>query len=59
MVQAGSQPLTLKSMLTEWIRDWGTTPYTKEFVSHLKWYAPEIEKVRKRLRADPYQADVA
>jgi hypothetical protein len=28
MIQAGSQPITLISMLTEWIRDWGTTPYT-------------------------------
>ena len=59
MVQAGSQPITLNSMLTEWIRDWGTTPYTKEFLSYMKWYGPEIETVRKRLRAKPYQGDDA
>lgn len=59
MVQAGSQPITLNSMLTEWIRDWGSTPYTKEFVKHLEWYGPEIERVRNRLRAAPYQGHVA
>jgi nicotinamidase-related amidase len=59
MVQAGSQPITLNSMLTEWIRDWGTTPYAKEFLSYMKWYEPEIETVRKRLRAKPYQGDDA
>ncbi len=36
MVQAGSQPITLNSLLTEWIRDWGTTPCTKEFLSYMK-----------------------
>jgi nicotinamidase-related amidase len=58
MIQAGSQPVTVNSIFTEWIRDWGTTPYTKDFVSHLAWYGPEIEKIRQRLRADPYRADV-
>lgn len=57
MIQAGSQPLTVNSLFTEWIRDWGTTPYTDDFMAHMKWYGPEIEKVRARLRADPYQAD--
>jgi nicotinamidase-related amidase len=59
MVQAGSQPLTLNSLLTEWIRDWGTTPYAKDFGSHMEWYGPEIEKVHTRLRAKPYEGDVA
>ena len=59
MIQAGSQPLTVNSLLTEWVRDWGATPYTKDFTSHMEWYGPEIEKVRARLRANPFQADVA
>jgi nicotinamidase-related amidase len=59
MVQAGSQPITVNSLMTEWIRDWGTTPYTEEFVKHLAWYAPEIERVRKRLRAEPFRSEVA
>ena len=46
-------------MMTEWIRDWGSTPYTKEFADHMKWYGPEIETVRKRLRDEPFKADVA
>ena len=59
MVQAGSQPLTLNSLLTEWIRDWGTTPYTKEFTAHMEWYGPEIARIRERLRARPHQGDLA
>jgi nicotinamidase-related amidase len=59
MIQAGSQPLTVNSMLTEWIRDWGTTPYLEDFTSHMQWYGPEIEKIRTRLRTYPYQADIA
>jgi len=57
MIQAGSQPLTVNAMLTEWLRDWGTTPYSKEFMAHMQWYGPEIEKVRTRLRAKPFQGD--
>jgi nicotinamidase-related amidase len=57
MVQAGSQPITLNSLLTEWIRDWRTTPYAEKFYSHMEWYTPEIESVRKRLSADPYSAE--
>jgi nicotinamidase-related amidase len=49
MIQAGSQPVTLNSMQTEWIRDWKTTPYTDGFVSYLDWYTPEIDSVRERL----------
>jgi nicotinamidase-related amidase len=49
MIQAGSRPVTLNSMQTEWIRDWKTTPYTDGFVSYLDWYTPEIEGVRARL----------
>ncbi len=56
MIQAGSQPLTLNSMMTEWLRDWGSTPYAKDFYDHMAWYGPEIEKVRRRLGAEPYQA---
>jgi nicotinamidase-related amidase len=59
MIQAGSQPITVNSLLTEWIRDWGTTPYATQFASHMQWYGPEIEKIRTRLRASPYQGDVA
>ncbi|MBC7896295.1 MAG: isochorismatase family protein [Cytophagaceae bacterium] len=59
MIQAGSQPITVNALLTEWIRDWGTFPYAKEFATHMEWYAPEIERVRKRLRAKPYEVEVA
>ena len=56
MIQAGSRPLTLNSLLTEWVRDWGTTPYEKPFTQYMQWYQAEIEGVRARLRASPYQA---
>ena len=59
MVQAGSQPLTLNSLMTEWLRDWGATPYADDFYSHMTWYGPEIEKVRARLRKEPYSAEAA
>ncbi|MBC7874906.1 MAG: isochorismatase family protein [Ferruginibacter sp.] len=49
MIQAGSQPITLNSLLTEWIRDWKTTPHTDAITSYFKWYGPEIEKVEKRI----------
>jgi nicotinamidase-related amidase len=57
MIQAGSQSLTVNSLLTEWVRDWGTTPYSKDFMNHMQWYSPEIEKVRTRLRDKPFQGD--
>ena len=56
MIQAGSQPVTLNSLQTEWIREWEGSPYSDGFGSYLDWYGPEIEKVRSRLRSDPYPA---
>ena len=56
MIQAGSRPLTLNSLLTEWVRDWGATPYEKPFMQYMEWYQAEIAGVRARLRASPYQA---
>ena len=53
MIQAGSQPLTLNSLITEWIRDWAKSPHGNAAAEHLKWYAPEIEKVRARMREKP------
>ena len=55
MIQAGSQPLTLNSLITEWIRDWGKSPHGNAAAEHLKWYAPEIEKVRAEMRDKPFQ----
>ncbi|MBC7887017.1 MAG: isochorismatase family protein [Ferruginibacter sp.] len=49
MIQAGSQPITLNSLLTEWIRDWKTTPHTEAITNYFKWYTPEIEKVEQRI----------
>jgi nicotinamidase-related amidase len=49
MVQAGSQPLTLGSLLTEWVRDWRTSPYAEGFIADMEWYGPQIESVRDRL----------
>lgn len=49
MIQAGSQPITLNSLLTEWIRDWKTTPHTQAITNYFKWYTPEIEKAEKRI----------
>ncbi|MBC7829747.1 MAG: isochorismatase family protein [Chitinophagaceae bacterium] len=57
MIQAGSQPITLNSLVTEWIRDWKTTPHTETITSYLKWYGPEIEKVRKRLLKNPSKSE--
>lgn len=53
MIQAGSQPLTLNSLFTEWIRDWKTSPYAEAFIAHLEWYGPQIESIRERLAASP------
>lgn len=53
MIQAGSQPITLNSLLTEWIRDWGTTPHGPAAMDHFKWYEPQIAKVRGRMRTKP------
>ena len=58
MIQAGSQPITLSSLLTEWVRDWGTTPFADGFAAHKKWYDAEIEAVRGRLRAQPHKPDL-
>ena len=52
MIQAGSQPLTLNSLFTEWIRDWKTTPFGEAFGSYRAWYDPEIERLQQRIRAD-------
>lgn len=56
MIQAGSQPITLNSMLTEWIRDWKTTPHATAFGSYLEWYTPQIEALRKRYQSNPFKA---
>ena len=53
MIQAGSQPLTLNSLITEWIRDWGLSPHGTAAAEHLKWYAPEIARVRAAMQAKP------
>ena len=52
MIQAGSRPLTVHSLQTEWIRDWKTSPYAAGFFTDMEWYLPEIERVRKRLASE-------
>lgn len=52
MIQAGSQPVTVHSLQTEWIRDWKTSPYGAGFATDMNWYLPEIERVRKRLATE-------
>jgi nicotinamidase-related amidase len=59
MIQAGSQPVTVTSLLLEWIRDWGASPHRESALAHLKWYEPQVKKIRSRLRAKPYQGDLA
>ena len=54
MIQAGSQPLTLNSLFTEWIRDWKTTPYAEAFGRHMTWYTPRLERVENRLLAEAH-----
>ena len=56
MIQAGSQPITLNSLLTEWIQDWGSTPHAQAFKDHMEWYGPKIGAIRDRLSKMPYQA---
>lgn len=51
MIQAGSQPLTLNSLVTEWIRDWGKSPHGTAAAEHLKWYGPQLAKIDARLNA--------
>ena len=57
MIQAGSQPLTLNSLFTEWIRDWKTTPYGESFINYRTWYDPEIEKVENRIRSHSFKGN--
>ena len=45
MIQAGSQPVTLWSLQTEWIRNWKTSPYAEGFTKDQAWYAGESERV--------------
>ncbi|MDR7017045.1 isochorismatase family protein [Acinetobacter sp. 3657] len=54
MIQAGSQPLTLAALITEWIRDWRTSPHAEQFFQFQSWYQPEIERVRQKLSEKPY-----
>lgn len=49
MIQAGSRPVTLNALQTEWIRDWQTTPYAEGFINYREWYDPQIDSVRERL----------
>lgn len=55
MIQAGSQPLTLNALLTEWIQDWGATPHGEAFGQQMEWYTPKIAAVRARLDETPHQ----
>ena len=47
MIQAGSQPITLNSLLTEWIQDWGNTPHAAAFAAQMEWYGPRIAAIRR------------
>ena len=58
MTQAGSQPVTMHALLTEWLRDWKNSPYAAGFFPYMAWYGPEIARVRERLRATPYVGDL-
>ncbi|MEO7635216.1 MAG: isochorismatase family protein [Sphingomicrobium sp.] len=40
MIQAGSQPVTLNSLILEWVRDWDASPHGQAAMDHLKWYSP-------------------
>ena len=55
MIQAGSQPLTVHSLITEWIRDWVRSSHGVAAANQLTWYNAEIAKVRARLTATPYE----
>ncbi len=55
MIQAGSQPLTLNALLTEWIQDWGATPHIDAFGHQMEWYGPKIAAVRTRLAETPHE----
>lgn len=58
MVQAGSQPLVVAALGTEWIRDWGSGPHRDAFIGFMEWYAPEVAKFRKGLRTRPAEIDL-
>jgi nicotinamidase-related amidase len=53
MTQAGSQPITLDSLQTEWIRDWATTPYAEGFVAYQEWHTTELTALDERLGTSP------
>lgn len=57
MIQAGSQPITLNSLLTEWIQDWGNTPHAPAFMAQMEWYGPKIAAIRDRLNKTPFAAN--
>jgi hypothetical protein len=58
MVLAGSQPLTTLALMTEWIRDWGSSPHAESAMTFFNWYGPEIQKARARLRKAPFVGDL-
>ena len=45
MIQAGSQPITLNSLITEWVRDWRRSPHAEQAKAHLDWYAPLLAQI--------------
>jgi len=53
MIQAGSQPVMLNSLLNEWVRDWSASPYAEGAARFFDWYNAQIETVRERLAASP------
>lgn len=55
MIQAGSQPITVTSLVAEWIRDWETTPFTQASENFFEWYGKEIGRIRERLNKEPFQ----
>jgi nicotinamidase-related amidase len=59
MIQAGSQPVTLASLLLEWVRDWKTSPHAEGFYSWADWYGARIAPVQERLRTTPFVGGLA
>ena len=46
-------PLTLNSLVTEWVRDWKTSPYAQAIYPYFEWYAPRISSIVERLESTP------
>lgn len=48
MIQAGGVPVSWGAVLSEWIRDWKTSPHASTAREVVPWYFSELERLQKQ-----------